>query len=435
MHIRLRSADGVNYRVKGLRNGTMHIMVVHQYYLHKDDAGGSRWNQFAKYWSQAGHRITILAGMVHYATGRKRPEYKRRFIVTEYEKPDITIERCHVSEAYNRSFLGRAWAYVSFIFSSTVAGLVVPKPDVIICTSPPLTVGLTGAILTKFKRVPMVFEVRDLWPETAVDLGILTNKWLIKFSYWLEGTSYANAKWINVLTPAFEQALISRKGISQDRISMIPNAADLDLVVPGPVDNYVRDKHGLKGKFVVTYVGAHGVANALMQLVEAAKILKEKDADVQLMLVGDGMEKPDLIAAARTWDLDNITFVDPVPKAQIGDYINASNVCTAVLKKCETFKTVYPNKVFDYMAAARPIVIGIDGVARKLIEDAQAGLFAEPENAQAFAQAVLTLKHDPDLAANYGQNGLNYVRENFAREKLAQKYLAILERLANGKAG
>ena len=140
----------------------MNILVVHQYYLHKDDAGGSRWNQFSKYWSQKGHKITVLSGMVHYATGKKRPEYKGKFIVTEHDGPNITVKRCHVSEAYNRSFLGRAWAYGSFTLSSTIAGLCAKKPDVIICTSPPLTVGPTGVILSKIKRMPMVFEVRDL---------------------------------------------------------------------------------------------------------------------------------------------------------------------------------------------------------------------------------------------------------------------------------
>lgn len=407
----------------------MHILVVHQYYLHKNDSGGSRWNQFAKYWSEKGHKITVFAGMVHYTTGAKRPEYKRKFIVTEHDGPNITVKRCHVSEAYNRSFLGRAWAYLSFTVSSTIAGLFVRKPDVIICTSPPLTVGPTGAILSRIKRIPMVFEVRDLWPESAIDTGVIANKWIIKFLYAMEALSYRSASWINVLTPAFKDALIHRKGIAPAKISMIPNAADLDLIKPAIKDNWVREKHNLAGKFVVTYVGAHGVANALMQLIHAAKLLKDKDGDVQIMLVGDGMEKPKLIEQARAFQLDNVTFVDPVPKSQIGDYINASDVCTAVLKRCDTFKTVYPNKVFDYMAAAKPIIIGIDGVARELVENAHAGLFAEPENADAFVEAVLTFKNQPDLMTRAGQNGPQYVREHFSRERLADEYLDILAKL------
>jgi glycosyltransferase involved in cell wall biosynthesis len=325
------------------------------------------------------------------------------------------------------------WGYISFTISSTLAGMSVKRPDIIICTSPPLTVGLTGAILTKFKRAPMVFEVRDLWPESIIDLGAVKNKWIIKYLYWMQGVGYNSAKWINVLTPAFEETLVKASGIPRNKISMIPNAADLDIIKPGPRDNWVREKHNLGDKFVVTYVGAHGVANALMQLVEAAAILKDKAPDVQILLVGSGMEKPKLIKEAADNRLDNVSFADPVPKSEIGDYINASDVCTASLKKIETYKTVYPNKLFDYMAAARPVIVAIDGVARELIETAQAGLFAEPENPYAFSDAVMKLKNDSDLADQCGQSGLRYVRQHFCREKLAERYLAILKQLLQDK--
>ena len=405
----------------------MHILIVHQYFLGKGEAGGSRWNQFAKYWAEKGHKVTVLAGTVHYATGQKDLRYKGKLVVREHEDENIEVLRCHVSESYNKSFIGRFWAYLSFTLSSVLAGLFwAGKADAMICTSPPLSVGLTGWALSKLKRVPMVFEVRDLWPESAIDTGVLTNKWLIKVSFWLERLSYRSAKWINVLTPAFEESLIANKGISPDKISMIPNGADLDIFHPGQRDNWVREKHGLADKFVVTYVGAHGRANSLMQLIESAKILKDKDADVQIMLVGDGMEKAGLVAAAKAAKLENVTFVEPVSKAKIVDYVNASDACTAVLKKVDTFKTVYPNKVFDYMSAARPTIVGIDGVARKLVEDAKAGIYTEPENAEEFVAAVLKLKGDPELCKKYGKKGLSFVKKNFDRRVLADKYLGII---------
>ena len=402
-------------------------MIIHQYYLHKEGAGGSRWNQFAKYWSQKGHKITVIAGMLEIVTAKKFPEYKGKYIVTEDDGPNITVKRCHVSEAYNKSFLGRAWAYFSFTLSSILAGLFVKKPDVIICTSPPLTVGPVGWILSGLKRIPFVFEVRDLWPESAIDTGVLTNKWLIKLSYWLERKSYKSASWINVLTPAFEKALVDKKNIAPAKISMIPNGADLDIIRPGERNNLVREKHSLGCKFVVTYVGAHGRANALMQLIEAAEILKDKLPDVQIMLVGDGMEKPKLIKEAEARGLENITFAEPVAKSQIGDYINASDACTAVLKKCDTFKTVYPNKVFDYMVAEKPVIIGIDGVARKLVAEAGAGIYAEPENPEAFVAAVEQLKANPEKCREFGQKGMSFVSERYSREALSEKYLKIVE--------
>lgn len=407
----------------------MHILIVHQYFLGKDHAGGTRWNQFAKYWAKAGHRITVLAGTVHYATGEKSPEYKGKFIVTEHDGPNITVKRCLVSESYNKSFVGRFWAYLSFAISSIWAGLFcVGKCNVIICTSPPLTVGLTGWILGRLKRIPMVFEVRDLWPESAIDTGVLSNKWLIKMAYWLERKSYKSARWINVLTPAFRDALISKKNVSADRISVIPNGADLDIFQPGKRDNSVRKRHDLRDKFVVTYVGAHGLANHLIQILEAARLLKA-DADIVFMLVGDGMQKPMLKQKATEWGLDNIVFVDSVPKNTVGDYISASDVCTAVLKKVDTFKTVYPNKVFDYMTLAKPIIIGIDGIARKLVEEAGAGIFAEPENAQSLADAIMQLKADPEKRRVLGETGRRFVEGHFSREKLAHEYLEIIRRV------
>ncbi|MHC4214884.1 MAG: glycosyltransferase family 4 protein, partial [Planctomycetota bacterium] len=347
-------------------------------------------------------------------------------MVREKEAENVEVIRCHVSPSYNKSFIGRFWAYLSFTFSSILAGLFcVGKCDVVICTSPPLSVGLTGWILSKLKRIPMVFEVRDLWPESAISTGVLTNKWMISLGYWLERLSYRNSAWINVLTPAFEEYLVSRKDVRREIISMIPNGADLDLIKPGHKNNWVREKYALEGKFVVLYVGAHGVANHLIQILETARLLQNQE-DILFMLVGDGMQKPALKEETTRCNLKNVIFVDSVPKKEIVDYISASDVCTAVLKKVDTFKTVYPNKVFDYMAAARPVIIGIDGVARKLIEDADAGIYVEPENASDFAEAVLRLRNDPQLCNRYGGNGLKFVSEYFARSVLAEKYIDIL---------
>jgi glycosyltransferase involved in cell wall biosynthesis len=324
---------------------------------------------------------------------------------------------------------------LSFAFSSAWAGILrAGSPDVIVATSPPLTVAATMAVLAAFHRVPAVFEVRDLWPETAIEAGILTSKPLIALSYKLERLAYRRAAWVNVLTPAFQEAVISRKGVPADRVSMIPNAADLDLMRPGPRENAVRQRLGLQGKFVVSYFGAHGKLNHLSQLLDVAERIRTSHPDVRILLVGEGMEKQMLVAEGRRRCLDNVLFLDPVAKEQVVDYINASDVCTAVLLRRDVFRTVYPNKVFDYMSCARPTIIGIDGVARKLVEDGGAGLYAEPENTDAFIEALLRLKGAPALRDRMGQSGYDYVRRHYTRERLAERYLAILERLAARKA-
>lgn len=404
-------------------------MLIHQFFLDPKDGGGSRFNQFTKYWRQAGNQITVITGTVHYATGRKPPEYRGKLFVHQVLDNGVSVIHTHVSKAYNRSFLGRFWAYLSFAFSSTLAGLLSPRPDVIIATSPPLSVGITGCILSRCKRAPLVFEVRDLWPDSAIATSVLTNPFLIKFSYWLENLCYRTAKKINVLIPEMERVLVDKKGVPPDKVVSIPNGADLDLLFPGPQDNWVRAKYGLQGKFVVTYLGAHGVANNLITLVEAADALRNM-ADIHFLLVGDGMQRPFLQEKARSLGLTNITFVPMQPKSTMADFCNASDVCTVVLKRLDIFKMALPNKLFDYMTCAKPIIIGIDGTARQLVvEQAQAGVYVPPEDSAALAKAVLSLRGDQELRTRLGINGRLYVEREFSREELAKKYLEIIRNI------
>lgn len=284
-------------------------------------------------------------------------------------------------------------------------------------------------LLAIWYGVRSIFEVRDLWPESAIDTGVLTSGPMIWLSYRLENLAYRRATWINVLTPAFEEALVTAKGVPRKQISMIPNGADLDLLHPGPKENDVRRQFGLAGKFVVSYFGAHGRANRVGQILDAAEILKGSHPDVRFLLVGDGMEKPMLVADANRRGLDNVIFVDPVPKSQVDQYINASDICTAVLMKNDTFKTVYPNKVFDYMSCAKPVIVAIDGVARELISRSGAGLYAEPENVSAMCEAIVTINNAPVMAEEMGRSGRRYVIEKYDRKALAQRYLTVVSNL------
>jgi len=412
----------------------MKILVVHEYFLTAGDSGGSRYNQFAKYWSQEGHEVTVLAGMVSHIGSCKEPQYKGKFITREEDPSGATVYRCHVSESYNKSFLGRFWAYLSFVFSSVIAALFcVKRPDVIVVTSPPLTVAMVMWIVSRIRRVPAVFEVRDLWPESAIDTGVLKSRILIRMSYWLERLAYREARWINALTPAFVEKLVDEKGVPRSRISMIPNGADLDIMIPGPKANHVREKLGLSDEFVISYFGAHGRANRVGQLLDVAELLKTSMPDVRIMLVGDGMEKPMIVEEVRTRGLDNVFPLDAVPKSKVCDYINASDICTAVLMKNDTFKTVYPNKVFDYMSCGRPIILGIDGVARELVENAGSGVFAEPENPEDFCRVIRELRAKPGLLEQMGKNGLAFVREKYSRKHLAMEYIKVLKGIVREK--
>jgi glycosyltransferase involved in cell wall biosynthesis len=210
----------------------MKILLIHQFFLEKGEGGGSRFNEITRHWSESGHKVTVLAGMVHYATGQKLPRYKGKWTYLENDfYPDVDVIRCHVSESYNQSFIGRLWAYFSFVFSSVWAGLFKAGKDfdVILVTSPPLFVGITAYILTAVKKLPLIFEIRDLWPESAIDTGVLKNKSIIRFSFWFERFIYKKSTLINVLTPAFREKLINEKNVNKDKIIFIPNAADFSL--------------------------------------------------------------------------------------------------------------------------------------------------------------------------------------------------------------
>lgn len=409
----------------------MNILLIHQFFLEKNDGGGSRWNEMTRIWGELGYSTTVLAGMNHYNTGKKHERYKGKFIFDEkIFQPGVRVIRSHVSEAYNVNFLGRLWGYFSFVFSSLYSGLfkATEKYNVIIVTSPPLFVGITAYILSKVKGLPLVFEIRDLWPESAIDTGVITNKAIINLAFWFEKFIYSRARLINVLTPAFRETLIQQKGVSAEKIIFIPNAADFSasehLLKTFDIAAF-RNAHAMEGKLVFTYVGAHGVANHLIQIIDVAELYRDKP--VLFLLIGEGMQKPLLKKQVEERQLDNVKFIDAVPKAEVFRYILASDVGMSVLKKVDTFKTVYSNKTFDYMSCKKPILMAIDGVSRKLIEDAQAGFYVEPENINEYRKVIDIYLENRQIVKSQGENGYDFAKSNFDRSQLATKYISIID--------
>lgn len=409
----------------------MNILLLHQYFLEEDDPGGSRWNELTRMWTDAGHQVTVLAGMMHANGSEKRPEYKGHYF-REKAQGAVTVWRCHVSESYNKNFLGRLWGYFSFMFSALWAGLFKAKGkfDVVVVTSPPLFVGASGWLISVFKRIPLVFEVRDLWPESAIDTGVLKNGLIIRLAYWFENFIYRKAKLINVLTPAFYKTLRDVKKVPENKLIMIPNASDFSLS-ERLLETFdaadFRKSHDLEGRFVITYVGAHGVANHLEQVLQAGKALE--DTNVLFLLIGQGMEKERLKKLAAEMDVKNVRFLDPVPKAEVFKYILASEMGASVLKKVDTFKTVYSNKTFDYMSCKKPILMAIDGVSRELVETAGAGSYVEPENIGEYNRIIRQYLQHPERAVAEGISGYQYAKGNFDRGVLAQKYLMAIKNI------
>lgn len=407
----------------------MRILVFHQHYLMPGQPGGSRFNEFSRLWSEAGHEVTVVAGTVNYATGHTPDAYQGKWLVSEQDGP-VKVIRAHVPSSYSRGFAGRAWAFAGYTASASSAIAIAGKPDVVIATSPPLPAVVPGYLAAKRHRVPWVFEIRDLWPESAVTTGVLSaTSPLTRSLYQLERFACRSADRINVLTPAFRDDLLKRELAPAEKITFIPNGADLASFAPGPRDNAVRKRLGWDDRFVVMYAGAHGRANAVHQLVDAAVLLQDRP-DILIALVGDGPERAAVEERVRSRGLKNVMVCGPQPKADMPDFVRACDVGAAVLQDNPTFRTVYPNKVFDYMACERPTLLAIDGVARELVEDqAKAGIFAKPEDAKALDAAIRRLADSPELCADLGRSGRTWVAANATREALAARYLEVLEEL------
>lgn len=403
----------------------MHILLIHQAFAALDEPGGTRHHELARFLVEKGHHITVIASPVSYLTGSSRSG--KTPWVQRQEEQGITILRTYTYAALHRSFVHRIFSFASFMISSFMVGLRVSKVDVVWGTSPPIFQGLTAWALARLKRVRFLFEVRDLWPAFAVAVGVLRNPFLIALSEWLERFLYRHADQMMVNSPGFLDH-VSQRGANQ--VALIPNGADPRMFDPSTSGAEFRQQHGLEGKFVALYAGAHGMSNDLGVVLAAAQHLTHRP-DIAIVFLGDGKEKPNLVRQADELGLSNVTFIPPVSKLSMPSALAAADACIAILKPIELYKTTYPNKVFDYMAASRPVVLAIEGVICEVIESVQAGIPVKPGDPQAMARAIQALADDPQSATRMGQRGRLYIETHFDRSKLADQLEMLLQQLVH----
>jgi glycosyltransferase involved in cell wall biosynthesis len=398
----------------------MDVLLIHQAFASVDEPGGTRHHEMARHLVAHGHRVTVITGKRSYMTDSVRPAAAdRRRILDAY---GVEIIRCRSYESWHRSFFRRLLSFFSFMIASTWAGLRVGEVDVVWGTSPPIFQAVSGWLVARIRRARFLLEIRDLWPEFAVATGVLRQPVLIRMSTWLEGFLYRHADTLVVNSPGFVEPVRSRSGRTPQ---VIPNGVDPSMFDPGASGQGFRDAHRLGDEFVVLYAGAHGLSNDLGVVLDAAEMLGQQPG-IRFVLLGDGKEKPSLVADAERRGLANVLFLPSVPKNEIGDALAAADACLAILKPIEAYKTTYPNKVFDYMAAGRPVLLAIDGVMRRLVEGAGAGVFVSPGDPQALAEAVIRLQEDPDRRAEMGRRGRRTVEQAFDRVKSAAAMQAAL---------
>jgi len=410
------------------------ILYVSQYFSPEMGAPAARAAELAQHWTQAGHDVSVLTGFPNHPTGVVPPEWRSRLHrLTHHEKVGrVDVFRTWLWPLPNRKAHERMRNYASFCLSAAVRGLSLPRPNVIIGSSPQLLVGLAACWLAFARQAPFVFEVRDLWPESLIAVGVGSeNSILNKTLSAIAGFLYKHSDHVVVVTSAFKDHLVEHWRVLPEKISVVENGVETDLFAPQPVDANLslRQQLEAEGKFLVCYVGTMGMAHGLETLLDAADQLRQEKPNVLFLLVGEGAEKERIKAIAQSRGLSNVRFLDQQPRERIPAIISASDAGLVLLKKTDVFKTVIPTKMLEFMSCARPVILGVEGQAQKIVEEAGAGIVIEPENSSALAHAIKRLAGDLSLGETLGKNGREYIVRRFSRKQTAEDYIQVLQEL------
>lgn len=403
----------------------MHILFLTDNFPPEVNAPASRTFEHCREWVRAGHKVTVITCAPNFPTGKLFEGYRNRLFARE------TMEGMEVVRVWsyitaNAGFLRRTLDYLSFMVTATPASLRVGRPDVVIATSPQFFTACAGYLVGKLRRAPFVFELRDLWPESIRAVGAMKQSLLLDWLEKLELFLYRRAAAVVAVTNAFKRNLEAR-GIDGSKIHVVTNGADLTRFQPTQTDRELAEALGLHGKFVAGYIGTHGLAHALETLLEAAALLQAEGRDnIHLLFLGDGASKEALVARAKELELENVTFVDSVPKADVVRYWSLLDVSIIHLRRTDLFTTVIPSKLFECMAMGIPVLHGVRGESAQIVEAEGAGLTFEPEDATQLRDRLVELADDRDLAARLGANGLAGAR-NYDRRHLAGRMLDVIE--------
>jgi colanic acid biosynthesis glycosyl transferase WcaI len=406
------------------------ILYVSQYFPPEMGAPAARVAELSHHWARMGHDVTVLTGFPNHPTGIVPEDWRSRLRRLRYTETvdGVQVVRTWLWPLPNRKAHERIRNYASFCVSAGITGLALHKPDVIIATSPQLLCALSGWWLAWWKRVPFVFEVRDLWPESLAAVGAGSEGSLLHRTLGaIAGFLYRRADRIVVVAPAFKDHLIRYWNVPAAKISVVENGVETDLFRLDPAAMEVRKRLKLEDRFLICYIGTMGNAHGLETLIGAAEELHTALPSAIFLLIGEGAEKERIVQLAAARGLTNIQFLGQQPRERIPAYVSAADVCLVMLKKTELFKTVIPTKLLEYMACERPVMVAVDGQARQIVEEAGAGVFVEPENSKALVKAVLDLAEDPEHRRQMGASGRQYIVNRFSRDKTARDYLTVLE--------
>lgn len=404
----------------------MHILFLTDNFPPEVNAPASRTFEHCREWVRAGHRVTVITCAPNFPKGKVFDGYRNRLWQTE-EMEGIQVVRVWSYITANEGFVKRILDYQSFMVMAILASPFVRGVDVVVGTSPQLFTVCAAYVVSRLKRIPFVFELRDLWPESIRAVGAIGNSRLLDALERVELFLYRKAARIVSVTHSFKHNLISR-GVNASKVVVVTNGVDISRFRPQPRDELLAAQLGLQGKFIAGYIGTHGLAHGLDTLLEAARRLQDNPEgfNVRLLMLGDGANKAKLVEKAQVMGLNNVVFVDSVPKEQVVRYWSLLDASIIHLKKTDLFTTVIPSKLFECMGMGIPVLHGVAGESAEIVAKEECGQVFEPENVEALCSGILMLKQQPALCEKFRSNGFA-AAGHFDRHELARKMLDEIE--------
>ena len=402
----------------------MRILFLADNFPPETNAAADRVYERARFWAEWGHDVTVITGLPHFPQGALYEGYENKWYQTETIF-DIQVVRVKTFIAPNQGTFLRIRDFVSFLFNGFAAGLVVKRPDVVVASSSQFFTAVAGWLVGIFRRRPFVFEIGDIWPASIVAVEAMRENVVVHLMEILERFLYRHSACVVAGTPALKENLVSR-GIDGDKVAVVINGVDLSRFMPMERDDALVAEWGLKDSFVVGYLGTHGMAHALANVLDAAEILRDRP-EIKFLFIGNGAERDELIASAQERRLENVRFIQSQPREVIPSAWSLCDVALVHLKDAPAFSEVIPSKIFEAMAMGRPILIAApEGVASRLVVGDHAGRWVPPENSKALAEAVCRLADDDSLRAKLAGNALA-ASLKYGRHRQAQEMLQVLE--------
>jgi len=405
----------------------MHILYLYQYFTTRQGVGHTRAYEFARQFVEQGHEVTVVTA----GASRDAPSGHEVALTEGIRVIRLRAGYSDYISGTHLSYAARIRAFLDFSIKSTLFCLRQPearRADVLYASSPPLTVALPALLLSLLNRVPLIFEVRDCWPEAPIQMGALKNPGLISLMRLLEKLVYRRSKHVVALSPDMREAILAT-GVDRSKVDVVPNCADLDLFYPDVAGAAARrEELGVQGKFVCLYFGAMGEANGLHAVLDSAEVLKKRgDEGIVFVLCGDGKERQGLVARASALGLSNVIFVDPVPKEELATIVASADVCLTHYKNVPILYTCSPNKLFDALSAGKPVIVNTPGWTKALLEEHEAGFYVRPDDPAHLADTLRELSQDPERIKVYGKNARALAESHFDRRAQALKLLGILQ--------